>query len=316
MNIKEIEAFYTYLGSQQTAQQFLEHCYKKLPDVQADIKSYDNCQAFLYYLSHGKQFYDSSQEQSIILKPLLLFYGMTHLIKACLLTKRPDYPESTSLLAHGVSTRKRKKRDYSFLEDEVKLQHNGLFPYFSEHLFQTKAFPTEKVMMEDLLKLIPELTSLFHFHEEVSMAKVGHAGGNSLTFPRYLLDRYHLTERAFLQRIQALIGKDYETYSEGDKISLQLQQPLTQLKHPFYVDLKSDIYFPASRNYFISMDEVMIHYLLLYNLSMLSRYEAEWWGDLIVTKSTVDYPFIEQFLHITTKKIPILLGRDLLFMTH
>ncbi len=53
---------------------------------------------------------------------MLLFYGMSQLFKACLLTIDPNYPESTTVLAHGVTTRKRKKQGYQFLEDEVKVQ--------------------------------------------------------------------------------------------------------------------------------------------------------------------------------------------------
>lgn len=55
----------------------------------------------------------------------------------------------------------------------------------------------------------------------------------------------------------------------------------------------------------------MVHYLLLYNLSMVSRYEAEWWGDLLVTKPEIDYPLITQFLKITAQKVPLLLGETL-----
>ncbi|MFC0300152.1 YaaC family protein [Virgibacillus soli] len=314
MNIQAIKSLYTYLESQQTAQQFLHHCYQKLPDVDADVKSYENCTTFMYYLRHGKLFYESGQVQHIALKPILLFYGMAHLLKACLITKRPDYPESTTILAHGVSTRKRKKRDYNFLQDEVKLQHNGLFRYFSEHLFQVTTFPFEKIQMESLLKLIPELTTLFHFHQDESMVHVGKMGDDTLRFPTSLLDQYHLTEKAFIQRIKPYLGVMINQTSDKKSMILQLKQPLRDFKGPFFFNLHEQIYFPANRDHFIPLHEVMIHYLLLYNLSMLSRYEAEWWGDLIVTKSDSDYPFIEQFLETTAKKIPILLGRELFLM--
>ena len=62
-----------------------------------------------------------------LFKPMLLFYGMGQLFKACLLTIDPNYPESTSVLAHGVTTRKRKKQGYQFLEDEVKIQKNWTY---------------------------------------------------------------------------------------------------------------------------------------------------------------------------------------------
>src|SRR5690625_3551335 len=128
MNEKNINAFYTFLQSQQTAQHYLFHCYQTHDIVDAEAKSYQNCNSFIYYLKHGLHFYESGKKLTTILQPILFFYGMVHLLKAALLTKRPNYPESTKLLAHGVSSRKRKKKDYNFMDDEIKSHYHGLFP--------------------------------------------------------------------------------------------------------------------------------------------------------------------------------------------
>jgi hypothetical protein len=124
-------------------------------------KGFDNCYAFLYYLEHGQIYYEQSEKAPLILKPILLFYGFVHLIKACILTVNPLYPETTSVLAHGVSTRKRKKHNYQFFHDEVKFQRNGLFPFMSETMFHMEQLEGDKITMEELLKLIPELDQLF-----------------------------------------------------------------------------------------------------------------------------------------------------------
>jgi len=39
---------------------------------------------------------------------------------------------------------------------------------------------------------------------------------------------------------------------------------------------------------------------------MIARYETEWWSELIKTMPNKDYPFIVQFLNITSKKGPFL----------
>jgi hypothetical protein len=57
--------------------------------------------------------------------------------------------------------------------------------------------------------------------------------------------------------------------------------------------------------------ELIIHYLLLYNLSMIARYETEWWCELIKTTPTNDYPFISTFLSITAEKTPYLIFKYL-----
>src|SRR5690625_4367714 len=91
-----------------------------------------------------------------------------------------------------------------------------------------------------------------------------------------------------------------------------LETPITKSSGPFFLNtLDNSIAFPLHRDQFIPISEVMVHYLLLYNLSMLSRYETEWWGELITTMSSIDYPFIVHFLHNSSRKIPLLLGDEM-----
>lgn len=312
MDLKQLDALYIYLSSEQTSQEYLLHCYQKLTDVDAKKKSYQNGRALMYYLDHGRTFYHNGQQATPLLQPILYFYGMVHLLKAVLLTKRPEYPESTSMLAHGVSTRKRKKKNYNFINDEVKVQHKGLFPYFSEHLFAIKPIPFEKITMHRLFGLIPELTPLFHFHGEVPLIKVGTLGANHLTFPSHILDDYHLTERAFIKWTTPYLAAVSTTKSTKQTIQFKLHQPFIEERGPFFIHQNESIYFPTARENMMDLAEVMIHYLLLYNLSMISRYETEWWGDLLAIKPELDYPLILKFLQITAQKVPLLLGNELL----
>lgn len=311
MREKEIMHFLIYLQSQRTAQHYLRNCYKEMEGIDAEKKSYKNSGAFMYYLEHGLKFYESGKGMDQHIRPILYFYGMVHLLKACLLAKRPDYPETTTVLAHGVSTRKRKKQNYTFMNDEVKIQHNGLFPYFTRHLFAMKSFPYEKVPMHYLFAFIPEMNTFFQLHKQEKLVKVGSIGSTNLHFPEKLLDSYFLTANTFLQRIAPCLPKIIHkeiTHS----ILIELEKPLENSYAPFLFHVTDQsIYFPIKRSYFVLLPEAVAHYMLLYNLSMLSRYEPEWWGELLSTKPDIDYPFISQFLAITPKKVPLLLGNEL-----
>ncbi|GAB3797736.1 hypothetical protein GCM10028868_19320 [Virgibacillus kimchii] len=89
--------------------------------------------------------------------------------------------------------------------------------------------------------------------------------------------------------------------------------PVKEKETPFYIHAANQtLYFPADRKWCLPVSEIMVHYLLLYNLSMLSRYETEWWGDLFTVKTEADYPFILGFLQCTQKKMPELLENELL----
>ena len=84
-----------------------------------------------------------------------------------MLTIDPNYP-STTAVAHGVSSRKRKKQRYHFLEDEVKIQKNGLFSHVAEQLFHIKPLEAEKFNMLELMGNIPELQNLLRYSQKVS----------------------------------------------------------------------------------------------------------------------------------------------------
>ncbi|MDO7485550.1 YaaC family protein [Peribacillus frigoritolerans] len=93
---------------------FYKNVTHKKKIAEADIKSYDNCYPFIYHLEHAKTYYNQAAIAPLSIQPILTFYGFAQLLKACLLTIDPNYPESTSMLAHGVTTRKRKSNNMNF----------------------------------------------------------------------------------------------------------------------------------------------------------------------------------------------------------
>ncbi|MGM8212877.1 YaaC family protein [Virgibacillus sp. W0430] len=314
MDKHKIVTFLTYLQSQQTAQQYLLHCYSKRKVKDAPLKSYENSNRFLYYLQHGRQFYKTGETAETFIQPILYYYGLTHLIKAIVLTIRPNYPETSSILAHGVSTRRRKKKQYTFLHDEVKAQQNGLFPYFAEHVYGIKKQALSKWNMKALLASIPELNTFFHFNnKEQGMVAVGNLGTTEIHFPLRLLDHYHLTTEALIQRIRPYLPQIGTVVTDKEKIHITLTVPVNEARGPFKINNDNDkIYFPSTRDMYEVYSESINHYLILYNLSMICRYETEWWGDLLGTKSDVDYPLIAHYLQVARKKVPLLIGYELL----
>lgn len=308
---QEINQFLTYLQSVNTIQSYLYGCYERSNVPDAEKKSYENSYRFLYYLEHGRTFFQTGNKSELLVQPVLFFYGIVHLLKACLLTKCPDYPETTSLLAHGVTTRKRKKQQYSFLQDEVKCQHKGLFPYFSKHLFQLEQLPFLKTDMNKLLMTIPELNELYRFHYKKDIhTPVSYLGSYDLQFPLHLLDKYNATKDHFINKLTSQLNHIDIIQEQSDSLLVKLSKPLMPTSEgPFFFHMHEQTFnFPSSRNNFSTTHEIMSHYLLLYNLSMICRYETEWWGDLIHTFPNEDYPFIKEFLSITSKKTPLLLG--------
>ncbi|WP_412733896.1 YaaC family protein [Heyndrickxia sporothermodurans] len=296
----------TYFHSAENARKFLHHCYKDSLYDKAEIKSYENCYPFIYYLQHGEIYYNQSSIAPMAIKPVLLFYGLIHLIKACLLTVDPNYPATTSVLAHGVSSRKRKKQQYQFINDEIKIQKLGLCTHFAKQMFHVERLDGEKIIMKNLLEQIPELDDYFLFNQQQNIFVV-HKLDQTYKIPISILDKYHFTLDSFARFIEQKSCIEIQTvYTEGKNIMIQTNNNSRPLL-PFRFHLfKQEYCLPFKQSKYINYPDLLVHYLLLYNLSMIARYETEWWCELLKTTPTNDYSLIKSFLSISAQKTPYL----------
>jgi YaaC-like Protein len=294
--------FIHYFQSAEYSQKFLKKCYEQIGFTQAETKSYDNCYSFMYYLEQGELYYKQALQSPISLQPILLFYGYIHFIKAVVLTEDPLYPETTQVLAHGVTSRKRKKQHYHFLQDEVKVQKNGLFSHFSTLAFHVKHIIGEKLKMEDLLVQLPELEEVFQILLK-RQTMIWFNSKNELIIDEEVLNKFHMSQDLFKHYLnEKLTG----TYSWTKEHTLYVPDISEQLPIRWHLS-KKRLALPSSRNEANLIPEILIHYAILYNLSMIARYETEWWIELLKNRTNEDYPIIRSFLTVTTQKGPYLL---------
>ncbi|KGX86973.1 YaaC family protein [Pontibacillus marinus] len=309
--MQNIQSIYTQLQSAPFTQKYLKECYKKQGFEDAEKKCFDNTYRFIYFLEHAETYYEQGRKAPLSIKPVLYFYGMSQLLKAALLTCRPDYPETTAVLAHGVSSRKRKKQNYTFLQDEVKIQHKGLFSYVSKHLFNVEHLLDQKFSMDELLRRIPEVDHVYQFpNKPSSFYTIGHQENPTLRVPIGILDDYHWTFSYFEQHMNQVLPNIKDVDQEENFIVINLDEPIGHLGRSFfYMDSQTNqLVLPKRRSLFSYVPEVLNHYILLYNLSMICRYETEWWGDVLHSFSSEDLVFIQAFLETTSEKIPRLMA--------
>jgi hypothetical protein len=306
---------YSVFFSAENTQAYLKKCYTRHGIDQPEAKSYENCYPFIYYLEHAKIYYEQAAKSPLLIQPIMLFYGLVHLIKASILTADPNYPETTSVLAHGVSTRKRKKQQYSFFEDEVKFQKTGLFPFMADKLFHMKHMEGDKIEMGELFKYIPELNGLFMQTEGAPTFADAELAKGRLTMPASILDQFHMTEERFTDYFNSKGVYSIESAEQGESGLMTFTcgslppQDIRPLKFNIH---ESSLSFPLTKGDLVSFPELLLHYLLLYNLSMIARYETEWWSELMKMMPNKDYPFIHSFLEITLLKGPYLVYQYLI----
>lgn len=304
---------YTLFFSAEYSQAYLKKCYRKINIDQPDMKSFENCYPFMYYLEHGKLYYEQAEKSPLAIQPILLFYGLVHLIKACILTVEPDYPETTSVLAHGVSTRKRKKQQYSFTDDEVKFQKNGLFSLMAEKMFHMKQLEGEKATMSDLLELIPELSGIYSDLRGKQIFEVVKDAESGFSLPKSIIDQFHMTENRFKEFFQTKSSIPVSFVEDPSHIRFEAHLSGASEPLPLKYNLEEQHYvFPLNKGDLFLFPELLLHYLLLYNLGMIARYETEWWSELIKMMPNEDYPLIQSFLKSTLKKGPYLIYQYLM----
>ncbi|MGM9986921.1 MAG: YaaC family protein, partial [Bacillaceae bacterium] len=277
----------SYFISTENTQQYLLKSYKKQDIQQAEKLSFENCYPFIYYLNHGKNYYESALLSPLSIKPVLLFYGMIQLMKACILSIDPYYPATTSVLSHGVTTRKRKKQNYEFIEDEVKIQKNGLFTHAAKTLFQKEYIDSEKYNMYSLLARIPELQDLIAPEDKLLQIEYNQ---RSLHIPIKILDCMHMTKERFTDFLNSTMRPDDIALQKTSRTHLDFSIK-NEKKACYLFNLFDQTYhIPKNREAFFYFPELLIHYLILYNLSMICRYETDWWGDLLHSYASKDYP--------------------------
>ena len=304
--------FISLLFSASTTQPYLLKKYETLGYSDAKEASYLNCSTFIHYLEHAYTHYKSAETVPHSIRPNLLFYGYTQLLKACLLTVDPFYPSSTALLAHGVSTRKRKKKQYEFLNDEIKIQKDGLFSFMAEKMFHMKHLENDKLSMQSLLAEIPEMCDQMQYFQKPGTFAMKKAKEGIYKIHSGILKAHNITADGFTAFISDSLNQKLVIEEAEHYLYLYAENTFQiNIRPPFRYNMITDEYHISSQkkeNSFLFSD-IMIQYLLLYNLSMIARYETDWWLDLLKTTPNEDYPLIMRFMDIAQQKGPFLINQ-------
>lgn len=278
--------------------------------------AYQNTLKFIYLLKQGVTYFQAVRKNELMVQPLLLYYGMTSLMKALVLIHDPLYPRSTTVLQHGLTTRKKKKHHYLFVEDIVSIQKEGLLPYFSKVVLKNMLETRRKYKLFDLLSLIPELqdtVSLLFKCRTMLKIEVVQSGDDKwkVSFSAEELKGLNIHFSSIYHQIQSSLSLADKKISIRDKEN-SLLFDTTTLKHAQFVqplileDYAGNHYFYYKKTDHM-VDNLVSFYLIMYVLGMLSRYDSEQWGEILYSFQSPDLFIIKEFLHIALRKFPNLI---------
>lgn len=318
---------FVFFESEPTTKQFLLDTYKKLEFKDSFKYAFQNTSKFIYFIKQAKEYFFSAEKSSILVKPLLTYYGMMGLIKAYVLTRDPEYPSRAGVLRHGITTRKLKKSNYQFHDDEIKIQKDGLLPWF--YTIKTGK-PIDKIegnkyKIKELLSLLPELHESYQrlFKEQtVFPITINQISDSSieLSVSRDILKLYQRDTKKFFHELTGYGSVSQCSFvlkenNQRDMITLEwngtVENPLKYaniFNHPMLIqDYKGKYYLRTFNESRFLLPEIMIDYLLMYNLGMLCRYDTDLWGEIIFSFASEDMYIINEFVNITLRRFPNLI---------
>lgn len=317
------------LSNERSAQKFLSSAYQKIGGPHPERMAFRNAWAFAAYIRQALSIFRPIREENVWMQPVLQYYGMMSLIKAWVLTQVPDYPQNTSVLRHGLSTRKRKRESYRLLQDEVRVQKEGLYPLVAE-LLGNPAASGDSYQLKVLFSFLSDLSTSYEqiFGETPLIpvtvgerASVPPGCAMPLEITETVLDRAHLTPEAFVSRLNhyakgALFSLGDPGILDG-RLQLTWRHPCAKhvddwekgFNHPwFYEDKKGNHYLWFGNDCLDTpVDELLVHFMLLFSLSMLCRYEPPLWGELILDHAGEEQTLVRGLLRLIPRKVPQLI---------
>jgi hypothetical protein len=213
---------------------------------------------------------------------------------------------------HGLQ--KVKEWTGAFAELSVDVLKDGTFPQFhgcysKENLYKLT------FSMKELMSLVPEVIVEFEtvYNEKSRAVRILKNGRNvhvvDSEFNRYVDLAKQIfsipgVNETFLPHAQT-IGNKLILYYSG--IHPQAQDPAMRA-----VTGEEHLVLPLNKNgNNVSVPEMSIHFLIMYLLGMLSRYQPEEWGEIIKGEETGEIYIVRKFLETTTRKFPNLILNEL-----
>lgn len=313
----------SYFENEFIAREYLKDKYSQLEIEHPERFAFRNVTPFLIYIRQSRQIFQSVHLVTNWMKPTHLYYGMMSLLKALILTVDPHYPQSSQVLKHGLTTKKRKKEMFRFFFDDIRVQKDGLFPHyqslFSYHLREDYNPIQLMQMIPDLQESVSKVVKSQHF---VPIEIEEKLESIYVIFPYTLLDQMNYSQERFVEWLNSRSTEGTFSLPEASLCTQNMQNLFPVLwssnrgkvlKHPYFYQNKKGDHFIWTRNDHLiePVPEIEAHYMLLFGLSMLSRYEPPLWADVIDATTSLEGILIQELLRIVKRKFPNLILNQL-----
>jgi hypothetical protein len=310
------ESFLVY-ETEETARRFLKERYRQIGVKGAERVAFRNVQTFIAWIRQAVGLFQSARGSGAWARPLLLYSGMMSFFKAWILTIDTGYPQTASVLRHGLSTRKKKSGNFSVLDEEIRMQKEGLFP-LAARLAGTPIPSGEGYTFRELLSFLPDLCFRFpSLNSHSSWIRTEAEDGGLCITPEELV-RLGMTPTSLYERLSRMYAgcpwiPGIAPTADGREMIRLLWRPAAYDASPpprpfvpgLSVNMKGDHYLWIGNNRPLTPPGEWIAFgMLFFSLSMLCRYDPLLWSEIIFERIRRESVLIEPLLALAERKFP------------
>lgn len=269
-----------------------------------------------YYIKQAREYFETSLRASFLTQPVLLYYGAVCLSEALILAKR-GYEDTTK--GHGLEASKLNNELTHLNEFKIKVVNKGTFGELSKTIKSgyDSDFNDLKLTewdLNELFSMIPEIAEIFeeNFNKKSQIIKVNrifdgdgeHLKINEILFPSMTVDSINslFSNICGLTNVylppRQINDREYVIFKKSGKTEDITKKTIMNEEY-----LISDI----DKGSCYHLNEISIHFMILYSLSMLCRYYSYVWGEGSLELEKGDFFIVKNFLKISTRKFPNLI---------
>ncbi len=299
--VKEIWSMLSYFESKHNCKQYLENKFQTQNEGLVDTAN-----SIAFTMSTAREYYEATERVTILTRPLLIFYGMTALAKVLFMATHGKKSPSNS---HGLG--KVDKWNGVFPDLTMEVRKDGTFPQF-HGCFNKENLAGTKFSLKELFSLVPEAKVEFEtvFKEKSRTLKTEHCDYGINVVDTELEKYFNLETK--LAKIPGFQDKYAEPERIADKLFLWSKNHEIDTLTTRTISGEEYLSLPIEQNgRFLVVPEMSAHYLIMYLLGMLSRYQPEEWGKTIKGEESGEIYLVRKFLDITIRKFPNLILNEL-----
>ena len=246
------------------------------------------------------EFFRHAETSSWLVKPVLLYYGMLSVAKACLTFAIPDFFLTDASMKHGIN-RVKAGDEPNLKSAEINIQDQGVFQLARRAIGGVAVPGNTKVRLDDVLQRLPEITVAYglasrRFEGEYARITSPWVAHEKIDEPFHIV--FDLP-REFVEAKKALLPSalltDFKVI-EPDKASLRYvskagwetqevaQFQISRATLPFLsstLDGRAAFFLPISAGKSVlQFTELELLYLVIFYLSEVARYMPHVWLQL------------------------------------